>query len=477
MARTSAKRRGAVCPSRSVPGAVLRRIAVALLTAFLISAALVRVVPVHPALAFLFAGLTAGLMTSVLIEALASSVSAALVTLVLLASASQPGAVGVELVILALLAAAVGAVGGWSAARIVDRTLAQRVLAVFVLTIFLVQAVAVAVPLAREAAVEPPSEQYRFDPVFFLKVFYLQEAGRPFYAAYGEAFAADARFDAPTRDLAGWRSPTVSTLWSLAFSDGGQVVWTFVLLALASMAALYWLAEGLSRTAGALVVPAVLTPYYLFALQRFWFTEYEFWAAFVAVLSAVLYRLRRRWPALGLALLAALMREWLISAPLAGALDALRRRELKKAIPWAATALLVVAFYLVNLTLVRRYLTSVGIEPSLGAQGRLGGGGPGFILYTVKFCADLLAHPYVVSYAVFFLGLIGAGLLAARDEAYLASLLLLPLAAFLVFGSGQGPLGETGWNDYYNAAYWPFAVALTPIALSAIGQDGSWETT
>jgi hypothetical protein len=47
-----------------------------------------------------------------------------------------------------------------------------------------------------------------------------------------------------------------------------------------------------------------------------------------------------------------------------------------------------------------------------------------------------------------------------RRSLYLPALLIAPLAGFMIFGSNQGPFGETGWNDYYGAVYLPFAFIL-----------------
>lgn len=439
----------------------------AFLVGFLVCAAFVRIAPADPSVAFLLGGAAVGLASATAVEALVLAVAAQLVTffVLLIPVAGQTPQLPPTLFGLGLIAAAVGAATGWFAAQKLDRKHLAWGLAALLVLVFVVQGLTVAKPIAEQIAVEPPNEQFSFDPVFFVKVFYLQENGRSFYPAYGEAFAADKRFDAATPDLAGWRSPTTSTLWSLVFGNGGQIVYAFVLLAALAMAGVYFLSSGVSDEVSALGAMAVLAPYYLFAVQRFWFTEYEFWAAFVVIASAVLYRLKRYWPSVGLALLGGSMREWLLSGSMAGAIDLLSRKKWKQAIPWIAAVVLIAAVYVVNMVFVRRYLESVGIAPNLGAAGRVGGGGPGFILYTVKFCGDLLAHPLVVPYLVFALGLVGAARSILRREFYLPALLILPLLAFMIFGSGKGPSAETGWNDYYNAAYWPFAALLAPAAL------------
>lgn len=430
-------------------------------------ASLMRVVPLDPSVAFLLGGVAIGLAVPAIAEALAVSVVVHLsaVALVLLTFPGQQAPLPAGTIVLTFAATLVGAALGQLSLRAVPRRTAAWVLAALVVFVFLVQAFTFAPQLAEQVRVEPPDEQYAFDPVFFVKVFYLQERGTPFHQSFGEAFAADKRFETPTPDLAGWRSPVTSTMWSLAFGSGAQIVYAFVFLAALAMVAVYFLASGAADEISALAAPALLVPYYLFALQRFWFPEYEFWAAFFVLASAVLYALKRFWPAVGFAFLGGAMREWLIGGAIAGAVDRALKRRWREAIPWMVAAVLIVAVYVANMAFVRDYLVSVGVTPSLGASSRVGGGGPGFILYTVTFCADLLASPALMSYLAFFMGLAGSVRLVLRKEYFLPALVLLPLCAFLVFGSGRGPGDETGWNDYYNAAYWPFVVTLVPAAL------------
>lgn len=345
--------------------------------------------------------------------------------------------------------------------------MAWFILAILV-AVFIVQGMTVAAAVAPNYSSEPQDEGFAFDPIFFMKVFYLQDGGSSFYPAYGDAFVADSRFDTAPAALAGWRSPTISTLWSFAFNNGGQIVYAFVLLAIASMVACYYLASRISDGVSALVAPALLAPYYLAALSLRWFPEYEFWAAFVIVAAAVLVKTKHYWPALGLAFLGGAMREWLISGTIASAATLLLERKWKKAVPWVVATLAVAAVYIANMVFVRNYLQSVGIAPILGEGGRLGGGGVSFILYTLKFCSEFLAHPLVVPYVVFALALVGAVRGVLRKEYYLPMLLIIPLCAFMIFGSGQSPLAPSGWNDYYNAAYWPFALVLVPAAWSPL---------
>lgn len=311
--------------------------------------------------------------------------------------------------------------------------------------------------------VEPPAEQYAFDPVMFQKTFYLMEGGSGFYEAFGTAFEQDARFDAPTRDLAGWRSPTTYWLWTLFAERWSTIMNAFVLLGAASCIGAFFIAWRAFRDSVAAVVPALLLmPYYLFALQRWWFPELEFWATFAAIGSAVAIYSKRETIGIGLAFLAGAMREWLLSALIAGGAQRLASKRRTRALWWAGGSAAIVAGYIVNASIVKSYLVSVGVVPQVGTAGRVGGGGPGFILYTARFCSNLMAHPYAVPWLVLACALLVAVLMTIRRRSlYLPALLIAPLAGFMIFGSSQGPFGETGWNDYYGAVYMPFAFILT----------------
>lgn len=320
--------------------------------------------------------------------------------------------------------------------------------------------------------VEPPAEGYAFDPVLFQKTFYLMEDGADYYEAFGESFVQDSRFDAPTRDLAGWRSPTTYWLWSFFADRWSTIMYAFVWLSAASLVGAYYVSRGAFKDVVAAVVPAtLLCPYYTFALARWWFPELEFWAAFAALASAVAIYSKRERLSIAFALLAGSMREWLLSALIAGASQRLILRKWKAALYWGMGCALVVGGYLVNASLVRRYLISVGVDPQVGTGGRVGGGGPGFILYTARFCGDAMAHPLFVPWLALAGAIAVSGLMALRGRnLYMPMMLLTPLAAFLVFGSGMGPMAQTGWNDYYGAVYLPFVFILVsglfdPVAL------------
>lgn len=443
------------------------RVARSVVITFLMAGALGAVFPGGPILAFALAGLAAGLASAEYLHGVVSAtVGAAIVAVVMLAFPVPDVASG--MVLAAVVAApAAAAFGVALRSRVAERVLVRAVLGVLIV-VFLVSALGLADQLAPLFADEMPDESYGFDPVFFIKVFQLQERGVGFYDAYGQAFVSDNRFDQPTADLAGWRTPVTTTLWSLLLGGGDTLAYAFTVLAAAAMAGAWVLASKMADEVSALVAPALLMPYYLAALKDVWFPEFEFWAMFAVIGSAVLLTRKQTGAALGVAVLAGAMREWLISGVIAGGVHLIARKRWRQAIPWIVAGVGVVALYAVNAFLVRRYLLGMGLEPDLGATGRLGGGGPAFVLYTLEFCAGLFAHARVVPYAAFFLGLLGAAASIVRRQYYVPTLLLVPLAAFMVFGSGKVPGDPVGWNDYYNAAFMPVAFVLASVAWRAL---------
>lgn len=314
---------------------------------------------------------------------------------------------------------------------------------------------------------EPRPETYDYDPYFFMQVFYLVDAhDMGFYEAYGQAVRDDARFDQPVSNLAGWRNPVLTRLWTILFDSGHQIIVAFFLIASLSMVAGFALATRLSDRTTALVVPAMFAEYYLASLKTLHFVAYEVWAGFFALGAVLLVYSRRDKAGLLFAVMAAAIREWFVSALIGGIVGHVQRRRWRDAAVWGAALVLVMGLYALNLWLAWRYLRTAGVEASPGAAGRLWQGGPLFILYTLQFNAVFYAHEYVVPYLIFFLGLVGCAALIRRREYYLPSLVLVPLLFFLFTGSGHQPGDPYGMDVYYSGAFLPFVM----IAACCAGQ-------
>lgn len=414
-----------------------------------------------PHLAFFALGFFVSLTLGELLASVIISVGISLIGALLF----QMEGIGLAPVLLFSLFPLVSLLGAL-AGHIMKKNYSRQNLVLFLLILilfnFLVQGFVVSRDLVSIASREPPAESYRFDPIFFLKVSYLMRGGEGFYASFDQAFRADARFDQPYTTLTGWRSPVIFYIWSTLFPSGAGLVYAFILLALLSILASYYVAREISDEASALVTPALLGAYFLFALPSWWFLELEFWAVFIAIFSAFFFSQKKKKLSLGLAILSGSIREWLVSSVFAGLFCELREKKWKKALPWLLSFLLLVLFYLVNAMLVARYLQSVGLKMSLGTEGRLGSGGIGFILYTLQFCSRFFLGPGFIPYLAFFLALAVAIYLLKNGDYYLPSLLLFPLLFFLFIGSGKGLGDPPGWNDYYNASFMPFVFILAP---------------
>jgi|Deesub1362A_J573_1020465.scaffolds.fasta_scaffold00813_15 hypothetical protein len=327
---------------------------------------------------------------------------------------------------------------------------------------FLIQSFVVSKRITVDASKEPPAEGYSFDPIFFLKVYYLMKGGEGFYKAFDRGFREDSRFDKPYTTVSGWRSPVLFWVWSKLFSNGSDIVYAFIFLSFVSLIVAYLLAEKASDEVSALVTSALLATYLLYAIPSWWFLELEFWATFIAIFSAYFFYTEKEKVSWGLALFSGLIREWLVSNVLAGVVEKVSKKEWKKAISWNILFIFIAGFYIVNSILVANYLRSVGFEPGVGLKNRIGGGGVDFILYTLQFCSQFFLSPQVIPYLAFGFALLGAIALIKNKDYFLPSLLLLPLMAFLFIGSGKGLGDPPGWNDYYNASFMPFAFIVAP---------------
>lgn len=358
---------------------------------------------------------------------------------------------------------------GLAALRLARRLLSRRsvtlALAALVCLLFVAGAAGYVAQVAVRVGPEPRAETYAYDPFFFVKTYYLVERhGMDFYQAYGLASIQDARFDKPISNLAGWRTPALTTLWTVLFDSSYQIIIGFIVFAAASMVLAYFTAARLADPVVALIVPALLSGYYVSALLSLHFLAYEVWAGFFALAAACLVTYGREPAGLVCALGAGIIREWYVSVLLAGIAHNLWRRRRGWALVWAGGLVLVLVVYALNVWRAREYLLSMGIQPSSGQGGRVGGGGPLFILYTLQFNARLYAHTYVVPYLAFFLGLAGCAALLRRGQPFVPTLVLVPLAFFLVVGSGHRPGDPYGMDVYYSGAFLPFSMIAAACA-------------
>jgi len=433
----------------------------ALLYGFLFGGSLLLAVPRSPYTGLLLLGIYLALFLGSAPRAYLVALGVG-VTLYLLAGRRLAHALPDPVGFVSLLLPAAGVFLGGTLRRHFSPRLLTRVLLGALCLLFLIQG---ALSFPGSLTREPRAETYDYDPYFFLRVFYLEDAEHlSYYEAAGQAMIDDARFETPHANLAGWRTPVLTGLWSALFSSGGQIMVAFLLLSGAAMVGGYVLATRLSDRTTALVVPAMFAQYYLASLSTLHCLSYEVWAGFFALGAALLWYARRDKAGLACAFAAAAIREWFVSALIGGLACHLRGRRFREAALWGGALLLVLGIYALNLFLAWRYLEGAGVEATTGTAGRLGQGGPLFILYTLQFNAAFWVHEYVFPYLVFFLGLLGSAALIRRQEYFLPSLILVPLLFFLVTGSGHRPGDPYGMDVYYSGAFLPFLMIAACVA-------------
>jgi hypothetical protein len=324
--------------------------------------------------------------------------------------------------------------------------------------------------VAAIASTEPPAEAYSFDGIFFEKVYYLVKRGMSFYKAYDEGFRQDARFDTPPAAVSGWRMPTLFWLWS-PLPNGRAIVSSFILLSIIAMFCAFFAVRRFIDPVLSLLAPTFLSTYLLFGIVSWWHTELEYWALFFALPAITLYLYNQRIAALPFAALASLIREWMIAVLLAGLIDNLFHKRKRESMLWGGTFVLVIAAYALNLYFVVSHLKSVGIKPVL-LSGGLFNGGIGFILYTIQFGSSFFVKEVNFLYLLFFTGLFGVLYFAYKErKPFFSCVALLPLIAFLFYGTGKVPGDPPGWADYYNINFMPFLLVAVPFSLAALNEE------
>ncbi len=444
-------------PLRPVPWVGL---ASTLFCGFVATASLLRVAPRPPwGIVLLLAALAALLLRRTVWAVMASVVlgSAAFVFVSFVYPSARQDVVDY----MAIPAGVVLVLGIGLVFRRVNFRILSYAVALLLCAIFLLQAHNQAETVERYVAREPPAESYNYDPVFFMKTFWLVEKhDMGFYEAWGQASQADARFEQPTTNLAGWRTPVATRLWTTLFDSGTGILLGYVLGATLALLLAYALAARLSDPATALLVPIVLIPFYLSAITTYQYLSYETWGGFFAIAAAffVAHRLERA--GLAFSFGAAILREWFVSALLGGIIMQLWRRRWREACRWGVALGLTFLVWGLNIWHARQYLRSAGVDTTLGASERFGVGGPGFLLHTLSYNSQGYALTHVVPLVVFFFGLAGVAALLIRKQPFVPSLILVPVAIFLVSGSAGYPGGPyTG--ACYGGAFIPFIAVAT----------------
>ena len=370
---------------------------------------------------------------------------------------------GFFLIIQIVLAVAPALTAKIAKVRVNPQIVALSLLVVIMLN-FIITANASSAEISQASACEPPAEAYGFDGIFFLKMFYLVDQGVDYYKAYDVAFEQDSRFDRPPSVIGGWRMPTTFWFWSFIADRGDFLVKYFIMFSLVLMLCAYLVAEKFTEPAFAVISACLIGTYMLFGVSSWWYTELEYWGMFLAIPAATLYLYDKRYFALPLAVLAGLMREWVALLLIAGLIDSIVKRRWLESGVWATACAFVGGAYVFNINHIMAYAKQTNLPLSLEGAGA-GQGGFGFILYTLQFGASYFAGGLNLVYVLFFVGIIGAILTGARSKNfYWATAILLPLAAFMYYGSGKVPGDPAGWNDYYNINFMPYVLIAVPFA-------------
>lgn len=379
---------------------------------------------------------------------------------------------GFFLIIQIVLAVAPSLAAKLAKVRVNPQIIALSLLVVVMLNFILVANTS-SVEISQASAYEPSAEAYGFDGIFFLKMFYLTEQGMDYYKAYDAGFQQDSRFDRPPSIIGGWRMPTTFWFWSLIADRGDHLVTYFIMLTLVLMLCAYLIAEKFAEPPFAVISACFIGTYMLFGVSSWWYTELEYWGMFLAIPAATLYLYDKRYYALPLAVLAGLMREWVALLLVAGLIDSLVKRRWLDSGVWAAACAFVGGAYVFNINNIMAYAKQTNLPLSLEGAGA-GQGGISFILYTLQFGASHFAGGLNLVYVLFFVGIIGAILGGARSRNfYWATVILLPLAAFMYYGSGKVPGDPAGWNDYYNINFMPYILIAVPFAARPLIDIGS----
>jgi hypothetical protein len=421
----------------------------------------------------LFCGLFIGLLVRKWQESLvigfASSFLGALLLNPLALSKNLPLSIEIFLLQQAILTATGGVIIA-VATTIIKREYLTYGLLILILLNFATTAWPGTLRMAQITSFEPPAEKYSFDGQLFMKIYYLVEKGTPFYKAWDQAVIEDARADYHQTNVLAYRMPTVFWLWSILFSNGSYIILTFLMLSITSMICAYFIARRFIDSGFALLAPALVGTYLLTGAVSWWQTELEYWSSFVIFPAVLLYLYGRRNEALPLAMLAGLIREWSVVALAAGFLIAAFERQIKEILLWGSGLFFTIAAYLVNASFAIKYLKEAGLEPSL-SSGAYAKGGIGFILYTLQFGSHFFAHPHILPYLFFFLGLAGLAYLAFQLRAFYPGLIvLLLLIIFNFYGSGKMPGDPPGWGDYYNINFMPLTLSAIPLILGGLMQ-------
>lgn len=306
---------------------------------------------------------------------------------------------------------------------------------------------------------EPPDEQYRFDPIIFLKAFYLMERGLPYYKAYGEAYKKDSAHDSYPEYTQTYRFPTVFYLWkALCPPDGKWLNFLFTFFALLTLLCSFLIAWKFTPTPWALLAPILLVPYLLYGNLTMWFLATEYWAMFLVVIAVFLYVYNYPWASIVTAFFSALTRELGAFLLLAGLIASWLSGKKKESVIWALALLILVTAYLFHLNAAKPFTSGKPTQSFFAWQL--------FRLDAFKAITEFgfATVPYnkIWAFPLLLLSLIGIYLMPAKEtRSFLIGVTLLPALIFLALGRDPGA-------GYWGVVWMPLVLTTAPFFFASI---------
>jgi len=323
---------------------------------------------------------------------------------------------------------------------------------------------------AAQLAEVPQPGKYHYDDEVYRRVYYLMHQGKPYYAAFREAwFGQEVRPPAISVPM-GYRLPTIFWLWRLLPAYSFSIVYLY--LAMCSMG-LVSAALISGQIAGARYAPlaaAAMAAYVMSIGYTSLVTFVDLPAMSIALVGIALFARATvkhsrgaLWGAAAAVALAALTREILVYVAVLAALSSLLEpagKRLKAALPWLAALGVFAVGYSAHVVAVLPLL-----EPSTG-QMSYTHGGIDFVLSGVTYYAYAFNGFGYASGALFLAGVVGA-YAAHRSTGwpfagFATAALVLPMVAMLRIGNPAIVAGG-GHVNYWGMLVVPLALALWPV--------------
>lgn len=350
----------------------------------------------------------------------------------------------------------VGMLAALTVAIILNPTKKRNLLIFFLLGLILLNYLIVGVyynEIINNVSQEPPDEQYRFDPIIFLKAFYLMERGLPYYKAYGEAYKKDAAHDSYPQYTQTYRFPTVFYLWkTFCPPDGRYLNFLFTFFVLSSLICAFLIAWKFTPTPWALLAPVLLTPYFLYGNLTMWFLATEYWALFFGIIAVCLFVYDFHRLSVVAALLCSLTRELGIFLLFAGLFASWLSKKKKESVIWVIAIIILIAAYFLHLNAAKPFTSGKPAQSFFAWQL--------FRLDAFKAIAEFgfVAVPYnkIWAFPLILLSILGLSLYTFKEKRpYFLSLILIPTFTFFAMGRDPGA-------GYWNAVWMPLVITTVP---------------